>query len=272
MGIIRSRLEPTNKARNWLLLEAVARSIKSNINALSRPRMSELGVPADEPFRNIILTVFNLVLGKNGELSRQYWRDFVLRTLHDKYPGILEQHEAAPEYELCAVIDHCQLFQRLATVLGVRLSSDALKALATAPSIFEFVEPDLQHIAAKITHLNLIDYADGMAMYYEAINRTSNKETQRRLLQLSRNRLEASLSAMSSNYLAVFQLGNVLREMALVLQHDQGDCLANAIKAFESVIAQRCETSLHAQAYERYVIKNDGGDEERSMAADTTTL
>jgi hypothetical protein len=62
------------------------------------------------------------------------------------------------------------------------------------------------------------------------------------------------MASMSSNYLAVLQLGNVLREMALVLPQNQVECLSNACKAYQTVTAQRCEPSLHAQAYERYVL------------------
>jgi hypothetical protein len=102
MGYIRTLIAPEHESSKWLLLEAVARSLKSNINQLLRERMLDIGVPADEPFRHIILTIFNLALGKNGQLSKQYWNRFVKTTVATKYPQLLTPEEQADTFDLQA--------------------------------------------------------------------------------------------------------------------------------------------------------------------------
>ena len=46
------------------------------------------------------------------------------------------------------------------------------------------MQPDLITMDTKVSRLGIIDFADGMALYYEAIERTSNKTSKLRLLSI----------------------------------------------------------------------------------------
>jgi hypothetical protein len=131
---------------------------------------------------------------------------------------------------------------------------------------------DLLRIGTKVTRLNLVDYADGMALFFQAQHRTAS-EGRARLLQLARKRLEASISSMSTNFVATLQLGphlllcaisflpgsripqgEVLREMASLSSQskEQEECVRGAVAAFQVVIAERMEVRWHTLAWARW--------------------
>lgn len=50
---------------------------------------------------------------------------------------------------------------------------------------------DIDEFDAKISHLNLVNYTDGMALYYEALDYPPSKEQAKaRLLNLAKNKLQ----------------------------------------------------------------------------------
>ena len=196
-------------------MEAVARTIKSQLNELMRLEMQSCSLPSEKPFRQVVLDLFNMVLGNNSEFSSCYWNTQLKQKLQAKFSRILSEQESGDGYELSSLIPTLLLFERLQEITSVAISAEAMEQLRFASNDFELVDPDIQ-LHSRIVHLNLIDYADGMALYYEANNKTDNTNTQLRLLSLARKRLESSLSQSGNfNYMATLQLGNISRALAM---------------------------------------------------------
>ena len=252
MGLVRKCLHST-RMKNYLLIESVARIIKFHYRKLQRKAMIRAGKPSNEPIRAVTLDLFNLIL-LNNESSLNYWNQFLKPEIQSRFESSFDDVELSNEYNLKAQINLVLLFERIGELCSVKISSIAFKTLRKDPSIFEFVDPDIIDLGAKITHLNLIDYADGMSLYYEAQNRENNPSTQKRLLQLSSLKLESSLLSMSTNYLAVFQLGNVMKAMASKLTgNDRIRCLEKSISAYSTVAKQRANCTLHCHSFIMYV-------------------
>lgn len=175
--------------------------------------MQKCTLPSEKPFRQVILDFFNLIL-YNNSLSSHYWNKQLKKLLIQKFSSILSDDEMDENYDLYSNISIFDLFDRLQCLTSIRISVHALHELELNPGGFEFVDPDIE-LHSRIVHLNLIDYADGMALYYEAENRNDNPNTQVRLLSLARTRLESSLSQSGIiNFSTNLQLGNISRSLA----------------------------------------------------------
>jgi len=73
-------------------------------------------------------------------------------------------------------------------------------------------------LGTQVTHTNLIDYADGMSLYFETLERPeSETETRRRLLDMSKLKLESFCASSPGNYQALLQLGSVFVVMGKVV-------------------------------------------------------
>ena len=233
-----------------LLLEGIARTIKSHLHELFRREMRVCSVPSEKPFRQVVLDLFNLILGNNPDFSSMYWRVQLKEKLQQKFRHILSEEEASEEFDLSSTLSMSGLFQRVQELTSVILSAELLEQLDTQPGEVEVVDPDLS-LRSRSVHLNIIDYADGMALYYEAENRNDNPNTQRRLLRLARVRLEASLSQSGhANYTAILQLGNINRSLAVRSTGSESEeYFQKAAAAFERLTKSNCPISLKHQAY-----------------------
>jgi tetratricopeptide (TPR) repeat protein len=250
LGFIRSAV-CNEKIKEFILLEAIARTIKSHLNELLRVEMRRCGIPSQEPFLKLVLDLFNLILLNNGEYSSAYWNNQLIPHLLEKFPKLLSLEEQQAEYQLWTKISFFDLFSRLQIITAVKISSEAMTELSKSPARFEFVEPDIVALNTRVAHLNLIDYADGMALYYEAENRVSNLDTQRRLLQLARIRLESCLESMANNTVAMLQLSNILRVMASKLKNEseQLECFEKACSGFETITKSSPDESIKRKAH-----------------------
>lgn len=55
------------------LFKMAARICKNLIRALLREKMKELKVPGSEPYRQLVLALFNIFSGNSKELSHEFW-------------------------------------------------------------------------------------------------------------------------------------------------------------------------------------------------------
>ncbi|KAN0003830.1 hypothetical protein ACTFIZ_009989 [Dictyostelium cf. discoideum] len=103
--------------------------------------------------------------------------------------------------------------------IGLVLSKVSLEQF-TKSSSFVFVDPDIKAINTLVSRLNIIDYADGMSLYYKSMATGLNSKSKNRLLTISKDRLEESIHSMSTNHNAIFQLANVIRLLAKTTDND----------------------------------------------------
>lgn len=177
------------------------------------------------PFREAVMDFFNLVAG-SPILSKkdvlEYRKEYLLGDLLTKFECALsddelsslhresddaESNDTTDLFTLLSKEDDGKessrvlLFQRLQELSGVRLSSQSLKEL-TNPDYFQFVLPDIQGLKTRVKRMNLVEYADGMALYFQSMSKSgrAQRHTQQRLLSLAHQRLQVACSTMGSNF------------------------------------------------------------------------
>jgi tetratricopeptide (TPR) repeat protein len=123
------------------------------------------------------------------------------------------------------------LFKRLEALLGVQLTDEARSELENFSESFEFVHSDIKEIYPKVKHMNIVDYAEGMALYLAAIRRKEAGERERlRQLRLSSAKFARAISTLPDSYLTLYQWGLVIAEEAKMTS------TLNAQKLFQEAI------------------------------------
>ncbi|KAK5577688.1 hypothetical protein RB653_002633 [Dictyostelium firmibasis] len=112
-----------------------------------------------------------------------------------------------------------KILSKFCKSIGLGLSKVSLEQFSKSSS-FVFVDPDIKAINTLVSRLNIIDYADGMSLYYKSMAAGLNSRSKNRLLTISKDRLEESIHSMSTNHNAIFQLANVIRLLAKTTEVD----------------------------------------------------
>lgn len=259
IGSVRSLVQ--DKAiRSILLEEAIARCIKAQLNRLFREKMKQIGVPSDEPFRRVVVDLVGLLLGQKAPYSERYWTTHLPTMLQEKFPGTLSEKERE-EGALLRAVNLRSLTARVLSLAAVELTPEARAYLADEELCldeFELLDTDLLKLECKTKHMNIIEYADGMSLFYQALSRRQREASKRRLLSLSKTILLKALHSSSMNSLAQYQLGNVFRVMSGLVADSCGvqpkvALLSDAIHAFRKLLAQRIDHSLAVKGTVRSV-------------------
>eukprot|EP01132_Coremiostelium_polycephalum_P005864 gene5864-7293_t len=211
--------------REYLLIDAYTRSLKSLARELLRREMKKTHLPSDYPYKLIILKFLNLIFGEFKDSTEKFWDDILIPKMEKKFRNIfmsssidengepISKRMDDPRYIIKDRGCIFRLLIRFTNSIGLVIRDVAMDEFRVAPFNFVFVDPDIIELKTMITRLNIIDYADGMSLYYKSIL-SKNSHSRNRLLSIARERLEKSLHSMSTNYSAIFQLGNVIRLMA----------------------------------------------------------
>eukprot|EP00029_Vermamoeba_vermiformis_P005506 TRINITY_DN1931_c0_g1_i1.p1 TRINITY_DN1931_c0_g1~~TRINITY_DN1931_c0_g1_i1.p1 ORF type:complete len:1922 (+),score=411.10 TRINITY_DN1931_c0_g1_i1:83-5848(+) len=208
LGLLRT-FSKSKPVRKLLLLEMVARVIKDVLRSQMRNIMREVRVLSEEPFKQIVLKTFNYTLGRDPQ-SGKFWA-IVKNRLIRKFRKALADNEISSD--LHDSINMFALFSRLQELVGVELTTEAKQELRDFPDSFEFVSSDVLDVYAKVKHLNIIDYAEGMALSFMA-KKTDGKRERLRLLKLSSQKFESALRALPDSFMTLYQWGCVLVEEA----------------------------------------------------------
>lgn len=113
-----------------------------------------------------------------------------------------------------------------------------------------FLFLDIAELDAKVKHLNLIDYADGMSFYYEALE-SQHTTTQTRLLTVAKEKLECALMSMANNVVALLKLALVFRMMAKT-GHDPPESFAKAQDIYSQLLRDTHPPHLQAEIHMEY--------------------
>jgi tetratricopeptide (TPR) repeat protein len=104
------------------------------------------------------------------------------------------------------------------------------------PDAFEFVQSDVAEVYPKAKHMNLVDYAEGMAVYLAAAGPKSMGPRERlRLLNLSCARFARALSTLPDSYVTLYQWGLSLLEESK-LHSDFRKVLESASEKFSAAL------------------------------------
>eukprot|EP01118_Nematostelium_gracile_P010483 TRINITY_DN3617_c0_g1_i2.p1 TRINITY_DN3617_c0_g1~~TRINITY_DN3617_c0_g1_i2.p1 ORF type:complete len:864 (-),score=250.69 TRINITY_DN3617_c0_g1_i2:13-2415(-) len=224
--------------RDFILVEMVARTIKSHIAALHREEMKRQAFPAEQPYIKIIVEFLNYVFFK--EVNETFWSKDVKVMLRKKFldTGLTEE-----EAQGTITLDQAamsKLFERVQDILGLEFSGFA-KERFNGESLM--LSSDIVTLTTKVKKFNWIDFADGMSLLMDARKRPEKEAS--RLLKTAQIKLLASANAFSSHYESRIQLGRCYALSAKIDQSNENN--ANAIEAFEEVLR------LNPKFYPAYV-------------------
>eukprot|EP00026_Physarum_polycephalum_P002961 Phypoly_transcript_02970.p1 GENE.Phypoly_transcript_02970~~Phypoly_transcript_02970.p1 ORF type:complete len:711 (+),score=107.34 Phypoly_transcript_02970:473-2605(+) len=110
---------------------------------------------------------------------------------------------------------------------------------------FRLVDPDLKDLESVVTRLNMIDYSDGMALFYKAKSMEQDVEraSQLRLLTMARNRLRAARYSMCSTEEAIYYNAIVEQFVAKLQKQnsvaEREAALLSAEQSFDKLLEMR---------------------------------
>ncbi|EFA80095.1 leucine-rich repeat-containing protein [Heterostelium album PN500] len=211
MGRLRSH-SISNRLRDLLLLEMAARSIKCIIKEDMRLKMKEVHGLSEEPFKEVVITIFNKVLDFKSDIwtrirqtiSSKFYMAFSYR--NPDSPD--QQIEESQEETWMERINPKNLFERLQLLTGITLSPIAQYEFSRDPHMFQFVDSDIIEIYSNVKHMNIVDYAEGMALSMAAQNKKGRERL--RLLKMATSKFQSSLKSNPENFDCICQLGRTL--------------------------------------------------------------
>eukprot|EP01129_Flabellula_baltica_P012033 TRINITY_DN5373_c0_g1_i1.p1 TRINITY_DN5373_c0_g1~~TRINITY_DN5373_c0_g1_i1.p1 ORF type:complete len:726 (-),score=148.54 TRINITY_DN5373_c0_g1_i1:468-2645(-) len=150
--------------RSTVLLEMVARVVKDLMNTQMRKVMSKIGTLSEEPFNRIVVEFFSFITEENKD-SLVFW-DFLKKKIQLKfYLSLDDEERSIPGIRLKDSLDIPSLVDRISDLVGVKISDQALQSLHQFPDSFVLVDSDIEEVYAKVKHMNIIDFAEGMSLY-----------------------------------------------------------------------------------------------------------
>lgn len=213
LGEVRAHVK-SDPPRQRILIEMVARVIKDLLRAHLRHKMREVRVLSEEPFKEVVIKVFNFALGRSVQ-SSSFWA-LVKTKLQRKYKSALsiaEKDESDP-MALCGKMDMAVLFRRLEHLLGITLTDSAREELESYPDSFEFVDSDVAEIYPKVKHMQIVDHAEGMALFLTAQKQNVGRRERLRQLRLSCEKFARALTTLPDSFTTLYQWGLALIEEA----------------------------------------------------------
>ncbi|EGC32510.1 hypothetical protein DICPUDRAFT_15088, partial [Dictyostelium purpureum] len=269
LGEVRSYVR-SDILKDFLTAEAIVRTLKSLARELLRREMKKTHLPSDYPYRNLLLNFLNLVFDEYTGQTEVFWTKIVFEKMQKKFLNIfhnrgLGEFETAedgsknvlgpdsPDEILKEMLENKSIRYKILTKfcksIGLVLSKVSKAQFKESPKSFVFVDPDIIEIKTLITRLNIIDYADGMSLYYKSMGRGLSHSSKTRLLTISQTRLEESLHSMSTNYNSIFQMGNVIRLIAKYQEYnDKAKKYLEADKTFQQLENLRIDQNLLLQS------------------------
>eukprot|EP01114_Cavostelium_apophysatum_P007036 TRINITY_DN1871_c0_g2_i1.p1 TRINITY_DN1871_c0_g2~~TRINITY_DN1871_c0_g2_i1.p1 ORF type:complete len:983 (-),score=328.43 TRINITY_DN1871_c0_g2_i1:78-3026(-) len=200
LGYVRLALSPNNNnIRKLLLSFGVARVIKDELRIRMREKMKEVQVPSDEPFKNVVVELFNDLNCANPDKSPFLWKVSIKERLQAKYVKFLTDEELSPEFDLKSQCDMKTIFGGLFQLCGIKLNKSAKLHIMEDPDHFVFVEEDIKSLETKTRHASAVYFAEGnylLQKSVEDIHALSAKGAEARKTEIARQ-LEAAVSAFS---------------------------------------------------------------------------
>lgn len=213
LGEVRAHVK-SDPPRQRILIEMVARVIKDLLRAHLRHKMREVRVLSEEPFKEVVIKVFNFALGRSVQ-SSSFWA-LVKTKLQRKYKSALSklENEELDPMALCGKMDMAVLFRRLEHLLGITLTDSAREELESYPDSFEFVDSDVAEIYPKVKHMQIVDHAEGMALFLTAQKQNVGRRERLRQLRLSCEKFARALTTLPDSFTTLYQWGLALIEEA----------------------------------------------------------
>ena len=155
-----------------------ARVVKNKLRKLLRKKMKALKVPLEEPYRRLVISYLNLVLG-DSEASEEYWNNNLKRAIQRTFIGGLSDQEINEAYSLKSSLNNFSndrvdgkllLFLRLQKMTGLRFTNRINEEFTQNPNNWAprgaqpLDETDLEDIGLRVKHMNIISHAQGFVL------------------------------------------------------------------------------------------------------------
>ena len=155
-----------------------ARIVKNKLRKLLRKKMKELKVPLEEPYRRLIISYLNLVLG-DSEASEEYWNYNIKKAIQKTFEQGMSEQESSVAHSLKSSLSNFSndkvdgkllLFLRLQKMTGLRFTTRINEEFTNNPNNWAprgaqpLDETDLEDIGLRVKHMNIISHAQGFVL------------------------------------------------------------------------------------------------------------
>eukprot|EP00727_Mastigamoeba_balamuthi_P008686 m51a1_g444 hypothetical protein (1769) ;mRNA; r:86393-107549 len=217
------------KILGLLLVEMIARVLKSLLAAKLRKKHEEMGVVAvDQPYRTLCVDFFNLALG-TSEPSDRFWDKTLVQALIAKFEYGLAPEEMRPDgmkYSVSLFVPSMggkvMLFKRLQKMTGVRFHHEAHTQLEKQPERWFTAQPlgtgDIKRIGERVKHLNVISQALGY-LYMSRANRLAEAEefkSAKRFYEMALELFTEALDMFPCSWTLLCHCGEILERIVLL--------------------------------------------------------
>merc|ERR1712137_1168416 len=196
LGLIRTHvpdyLKPT------ILHEMCSRAIKNRLRSTLRNISKKIVHPQEDTFRQGAIEFLNLVLGHDQKISaHQYWCTQIKEDIINSFgTAALTEEEQSPDFDLRDNIVIFRLFKRVQSLSGVVLTKQAQQDLKEHPESFQIVQPDINKVAVKVKHMNIISLAEAKALAIASMKQNRSSE---RLFRLACSKFDIAIQATPGN-------------------------------------------------------------------------
>jgi hypothetical protein len=186
----------------------------------------------------------------SNDLGPSFPDDIFLQQFYFQFESPLLRDEAKDPFKTIKMhVDRTLLFSRLNQMLGIEMDSEAAKELQHTSS-YEFVHCDLSSMTPKVRFMNLVDEAEGLALFITA--KQKKQDQRKRLLKLATSKFQASCASLPHNFRGLFYWGRSLYEEAKMMSGDRQE----RIKIFEFSLSKlELVTKLRAGHFKSWAIQ-----------------
>jgi len=165
LGRVRKQVED-GLTRELILSVAVGRTLKHFVNGKMRRKMREIQVPAEEPFKKVVLDFLNKVVSKERKYDR-FWKVEVKATLTSSFPCILDEEERREDFDLRTVLNMQLVIVQVLTSVHVKLRGRTMQDLRKVDlrdgdDCFCFVPGDITELQVGVKQLPIISWCAAM--------------------------------------------------------------------------------------------------------------
>jgi hypothetical protein len=207
-----------------------------------RLKMESSRIPAEEPYRRLVLDHVNAFLSNDTSASPIWWTR-LKAAVCDKFTSLaLSTEEHKDTWSLQQNVNVHQILVRLQEMMGIRFSASSMASLRDG-IIDELVEPDLEELGSRVKHMNVSLLADAIALSLAAIPKMNV-----RLFTLSLTKFDQAAQVSPSSRLTMDNWAQALLAWSIKCLATFDDENYSSIATYDDIISW---LSLAVEKYSR---------------------
>ena len=212
LGLIRNYT--SDYLKPCILNEICSRAIKNKLRKLLRKKSNGLTHPQEDLFRQAAINFLNIILGHDTDnvSASNFWKKSIKKKILKGFgENALTNEEKNQDFDLRKNINIYLLFKRVQQLTGVGLTKQAQRDLKNNPESFRIVQSDINKVAAKVKHMNIISLAEAKALAITSMKGDLGSE---RLFRLACSKFEIAIQATPDSILSLNTYADFLVEYA----------------------------------------------------------